>query len=271
MRLESLDESTLRGWRSRTLAGLATARVLLDEEFRRHVCGLVALIDLDRFARYNARHGVRTGDALLAEIERALHRAVLKRGHCLALGGDQFLVVFSDHTEGAEVGRHLLDTVRGARARSQWARRGVTGSAGLAGWPNSGTTPRDALSAARRALAVAKFAGGNHWTDASRAVRILEPGQRDTGTPATFNLSRGASPRPRMSCGSQLDVENRAARPRSGRPLRRQGRSTTSSPTRLGWVRGLADRKPGGLLHHCYTRSDPKPTTGFIERPKHSI
>lgn len=147
----------------RALAGLRAGGSLLD----RHAgspCGVVAVLDLDRFGQVNSRRGSAAGDALLATIERGLWAAVAGSGHAVALGGDQFLVLVPGPADPSVLGRRLLDAVRQARVRTGPGRAAwASASAGLARWTQPDGTVDTALRSAGRALSAAKTAGGNRW------------------------------------------------------------------------------------------------------------
>lgn len=126
-------------------------------------CGLVSVLDLDRFSRVNHRYGVPTGDRLLAEVERRLQRAARDALSALRLGGDQFLVMLPAHHQHDAVGRALARAVRSAHVRSRGRRASVSASIGISRWSKDDGTLFEALCAASRALALTKLAGGNGW------------------------------------------------------------------------------------------------------------
>lgn len=147
----------------RAFAGLRTGGALLDRAVTDWADGTLAVLDLDRFGRVSARHGIGTGDALLAAVERGLRAAVAGTGHAVALGGDQFLVLVPGRADPTALARRLLTAVLGARVRTGRGRATwVSASAGLAGWSGPETVDA-ALRSAARALTAAKSAGGNRW------------------------------------------------------------------------------------------------------------
>lgn len=87
----------------------------------------VVLLDLDKFKRYNDRHGHEAGDELLVAFADALRSSVNKNDIIFRIGGDEFLIMLI----GA--GRAEAERVV-ARLRRRWSdiEQTVTFSAGIA-------------------------------------------------------------------------------------------------------------------------------------------
>src|SRR5207253_3724008 len=64
----------------------------------------VVLFDLDHFKDYNDTHGHQAGDALLAEVGRAIASELRRGDLAYRSGGEEFLVVLPNRTL-AEAGR----------------------------------------------------------------------------------------------------------------------------------------------------------------------
>lgn len=128
--------------------------------------GQVALysVDLDDFARVNARFGYRSGDRCLVAVARVLE-SLFGRAAVFRLSGDEFVAVAASG--------ELLDTRRTARAilaavRSAECEASVTASVGVALYPDDATEGMGLLRNARLASLWAK----RHGKD--RVVRYEE-------------------------------------------------------------------------------------------------
>ena len=110
----------------------------------------IALIDLDRFKRYNDAHGHQAGDLLLREAV-ANWTDVLGEGGLLArYGGEEFAVLLPGMT--------VTEAVTVMHAMRAVTPSGQTFSAGVAAW-EPGSEPTMALAQADRSLYQAKRAG----------------------------------------------------------------------------------------------------------------
>ncbi|GAA3442842.1 diguanylate cyclase domain-containing protein [Planomonospora venezuelensis] len=161
--------------RTDTLTGLPNRRTMdaqLAREYERAARDAVpltlALIDLDRFKRFNDTHGHQAGDALLSGAATAWSLA-LGGGDMLArYGGEEFVLLMPGRDpDGAE---HLLAALRAATPQGQ------TFSAGLALWDGR-ETPLELLNRADTALYAAKEAGRG------RTERAAPGGGRLSGAP----------------------------------------------------------------------------------------
>lgn len=103
------------------LTGLPNRALLF--EYSRHVFAhtqrnqrnaAVIFIDLDRFKPVNDRHGHEVGDAVLQEVARRLKKCTRQEDIAFRLGGDEFLIILPDVSDGAyagEVARHVSHTI----------------------------------------------------------------------------------------------------------------------------------------------------------------
>lgn len=135
------------------LTGLHNRRYILDElktmllRARRSKSAVsVVFFDLDDFKGVNDRQGHRAGDVALQRVSEAL-QAVLRGGEALGrYGGDEFLLVVSG---GLSHARSLVErAVESVRVRTHFSL-----SAGVARYPQDGTTPEELIAAADARLA----------------------------------------------------------------------------------------------------------------------
>jgi diguanylate cyclase (GGDEF)-like protein len=154
------------------VTGLADARAfhqrLVEEMGRAEEAGQpigIVTLDLDHFASINEKFGRDIGDQVLAESAMVLKLA-LREGDLVArLAGDAFGVLLPDCDLAPA--RRLAERLRHALEQHRFPRVGVLSvSAGVAASPRDGMDPTELLSAAARALGLAKK-GGRHRTAAS--------------------------------------------------------------------------------------------------------
>ncbi|MCP4898650.1 MAG: diguanylate cyclase [bacterium] len=140
----------------------------------------IAMVDVDRFKRFNDRHGHEAGDQALRMVADEL-ATVTGGGRSYRYGGEEFAVLFPGKKPGEA--RQHLEELRAAIAERQFAVRApgrpaarpnrprqpkkpprktkLTVSIGLAGPNKRRPAPEDVLRAADRALYRAKEAGRN--------------------------------------------------------------------------------------------------------------
>jgi len=141
-----------------TLTGLrnhgAFQRELGEEVSRARPFALL-MLDLDAFKAYNDTHGHPAGDALLVRIAVAMRETLREGDRIYRYGGDEFAVILPG--AGATVAREVADRVRAAvAALTATAGPPVTASVGIATHPGDGITKDEIVSAADRALYLAK-------------------------------------------------------------------------------------------------------------------
>jgi diguanylate cyclase (GGDEF)-like protein len=124
----------------------------------------VLLIDLDRFKKVNDVLGHPVGDELLNQVAVRLSRELRRTTDTVArIGGDEFAVLLpSQGREGAALlARQLLDaldmpvTIEGQTVD-------VSGSIGIATYPEDGGNPTELMAHADAAMYVAKRTGSGH-------------------------------------------------------------------------------------------------------------
>ena len=145
------------------------ARWFLDKEFAAAERGrpvTVVLFDLDCFKRYNDRHGHSAGDAALREVARVLDRLTRRMNLSARYGGEEFLSILS--SAEAKEALVFVERVREELRRTGVPAEPVTVSAGVATYHAGMRSPDELLSAADRAMYLAKRAGGDraHVADA---------------------------------------------------------------------------------------------------------
>lgn len=124
----------------------------------------LVLLDIDRFKRVNDEVGPRAGDRALRHIAASLSE-MLADGESLArIGGQEFVMLL--HGPAGSAWERLDRLRRTLVERPFLPERGpdafaFTFSAGLAAWPQDGSSTSSLLGSADRRLKCAKAAGGN--------------------------------------------------------------------------------------------------------------
>jgi diguanylate cyclase (GGDEF)-like protein len=124
----------------------------------------VVMLDLDGFKQFNDSFGHGPGDALLREFGHALPGRLRKSDISCRYGGDEFLLILPDSSVESTQERleHIRIFMREFPIQFGEETLGmVTLSAGIAQFPEHGTTPNELLLAADKALYAAKRAGGD--------------------------------------------------------------------------------------------------------------
>jgi diguanylate cyclase (GGDEF)-like protein len=154
---DSMRQSALRD----PLTGLCNRRGLderLGYEVARHGRErrrfAVVAIDLDGFKRVNDRFGHAAGDDLLRDVAGALNDAVREQDTVARLGGDEFCVLAPETGRGGAA--HLARKIETAIARSATGLDQVSGSVGVAIFPDDGRDGLSVLEAADDAQVDAK-------------------------------------------------------------------------------------------------------------------
>ena len=139
----------------------------------------VCLLDVDDFKRVNDRWGHPVGDRVLAEIATQLRRD----GEAFRLGGDEFALLLSGRHAGAalEAAEAILRRIE----THELARGGsITASAGLAMFPDDGSTGDELIRLADSALYWAKEHGKNRVSAYRPADEELESSTAPMAVPA---------------------------------------------------------------------------------------
>lgn len=113
----------------------------------------LVIFDLDRFKQHNDSFGHLEGDTLLKEIAGLLKRNIRESDTLARFGGDEFVMLLP-HTGDREAAI-LVERLK-ERVASQLPDSSVSLSAGIASFPEDGTTTRELLHRADIALYHAK-------------------------------------------------------------------------------------------------------------------
>jgi len=174
-RCESLNQLAvtdhLTGAYNRRYFYLATDRILKragGEGFR----VTLLLYDIDDFKRYNDAYGHAAGDEILRETALLMKKITRSQDIVARIGGDEFAVLFWDSqplrspdSKPLKTAYDLADRFRQAVGKLRFhslgpeAKGALTISGGLASFPGAGSSVRELLRSADRALRKAKQAG----------------------------------------------------------------------------------------------------------------
>ena len=131
----------------------------------------LVMLDLDRFKAVNDTLGHQAGDELLRELATTIVGASRDTDSVFRYGGDEFVILLP-RTDADHV-RPVAERIRAAVARhvgpgSRWngGQRPTDASAGVASFPDDGSTADEILLAADRACFVAKRSGGRRVASA---------------------------------------------------------------------------------------------------------
>ena len=138
----------------------------------------VCLVDVDDFKRVNDRWGHPVGDRVLAEIATQLRRD----GEAFRLGGDEFALLLSGDGGSALVAAEAI--LRRIEAHELARGGSITASAGLAMFPDDGSTGDELIRLADSALYWAKEHGKNRASAYRPADEELESSPAPVAVPA---------------------------------------------------------------------------------------
>jgi diguanylate cyclase (GGDEF)-like protein len=122
-----------------------------------HSAAVIA-IDLDNFKTVNDTQGHAVGDALLIEAAQRIQKVVRSSDLAARFGGDEFMVLLSE-TEPALAFNTAERIVEALGRPYTMTDHPVTGSAGVAVFPQDGTALNALMAAADQSLYAAKAAG----------------------------------------------------------------------------------------------------------------
>lgn len=170
-----------------TLTGLYRREVLEDAMRHLHAAAQrngtrygVVLADLDRFKIINDTYGHAAGDRVLVEVATALRGLVRDMDWIARWGGEEFLLLIPD-TDAAQV-RATAERLRSAVAAIvlplDGCRLKITLSAGIANYPDDGTTAEALLAHADAALYRAKDRGGDQIVHDDHVPNVFRTGAR---------------------------------------------------------------------------------------------
>jgi diguanylate cyclase (GGDEF)-like protein/PAS domain S-box-containing protein len=137
--------------------------------------GAVLFLDLDDFKYVNDTLGHSTGDEVISELARVVHKRLRETDVFARLGGDEFAVLLPDAVvnEAETVSVSLLEAVREECSVSLGEGRRVTMSVGITSFqkPGKDLTPDDILVDADVAMYSAKEGGKDRVAVASTATK----------------------------------------------------------------------------------------------------
>lgn len=137
----------------------------LQRAKRREEPFAVVLIDIDRFRSINDGLGQEGGDAVLVEVGRRLLAFVESNETVARIGADEFAFVFEMATSPsacARMAQRLLERINESIMLNE-AEITVTGSVGIAIYPENGDSVSDLLASAETALIQAKQDGRDSY------------------------------------------------------------------------------------------------------------
>jgi diguanylate cyclase (GGDEF)-like protein len=143
----------------------------------------VVLLDIDDFATFNRRFGLKAGNRMLAELAVALREEACEHSDSPVAdlttvsryGGEEFAVVQPDppglkRGKAAARARSLAERLRERVGSLRVDDMGVTVSVGLALFPHDGLTGEDLMSSADQAVFAAGTLGGNRVVTADDSL-----------------------------------------------------------------------------------------------------
>jgi diguanylate cyclase (GGDEF)-like protein/PAS domain S-box-containing protein len=163
------------------LTGLAN-RVLFEDHLQKaiakaqryHYKVAVVYIDLDGFNMVNDTFGHRNGDFLLKEMARRIRNFIRETDLVSRLGGDEFSIVLEgvkDQSDLVKIANSLLiDISRDIVIEGEMI--SISGSIGIAMYPEDGTDVGEILKKADAALHLSKMTGKNCYSFASNNDEI---------------------------------------------------------------------------------------------------
>jgi diguanylate cyclase (GGDEF)-like protein len=133
----------------------------------------VFCVDLDNFKSVNDRLGHAAGDAVLIAVAGRLRASVREADVVCRVGGDEFVVLLPDITNGeaTDIARRIITRISEPFEFAPAARVGA--SIGLASAPQDGMTADELLSAADRAMYEAKRRGKGGFVIHASGVDLL--------------------------------------------------------------------------------------------------
>ncbi len=154
----------------------------LAESRRYGIQGALMFIDLDQFKQINDSLGHLVGDQLLVQVAKLLRGRLRDTDIIARLGGDEFAVLLPhiNADQAQVVGGKILQALQNTMVATGDRPSGVTGSIGIALFPEHGTAAGELLAHADMAMYQSKESGRNR-------VRVYQPDQ-DSQAPAVARM-----------------------------------------------------------------------------------
>jgi diguanylate cyclase (GGDEF)-like protein len=147
------------------------------ERARRFNAGMsVIMIDIDQFKRLNDEFGHLLGDEVLRQVSSLFHQQLRKIDVVCRYGGEEFAILLSqtDPQYSLSVAEKLRRVVESWQFPG--VPRAVTISAGVASFPEHGTSRDDLMKAADAGLYAAKQSGRNCVVIGGPLGRVAQAG-----------------------------------------------------------------------------------------------
>ena len=154
----------LTGLPNRTLLQDRLVHAIADAKRFEYHLGVV-FIDLDHFKKVNDTLGHHIGDLLLQEVAQRLHSSFRENDTAARLGGDEFIVILSGYRNSFNVphiAQKILKTI-GQPCVIEGHELVLSGSVGIAIYPQDGTNAADLLRNADMAMYAAKSEKGDSF------------------------------------------------------------------------------------------------------------
>jgi len=150
----------------------------IEDAKRTHSMVGVAFLDLDAFKFVNDTMGHEMGDQLLVQVSASIASAIKGHGSVARFGGDEFVLLFERFLRVEEL-TNVIERVMSAIEEPvilQNQEFFVTGSAGIALYPQDGTTAETLINNADIAMFDAKTLGKRRYVFCSEAIknRVLD-------------------------------------------------------------------------------------------------
>lgn len=152
-------------------------RLLADAERRGTKLALL-LFDLDEFKHVNDTFGHRAGDAILVQVAAEVGPQIRRNEVFVRLGGDEFAVLAPETSDIEGLAKRIVTAIARIRFSFEGRMLRLSGSAGVAVFPDHAATAEDLIARADTAMYFAKEAGKNTWRlyrpqrDASRRMAV---------------------------------------------------------------------------------------------------
>ncbi len=182
---------TLTGLPNRSLLQDRIAQIIAQES-RRPGHAAVLFIDLDHFKIINDSVGHNMGDLLLKEVSTRLSSCVRGEDTVARQGGDEFIVVLhmiANHQDASIVAQKILDAL--AQTYSiNGEELHISGSIGIAVFPNDGEGVEALLKNSDTAMYHAKEAGRNNYQFFAQEMNSLAKERHSLSTDLRHALKR---------------------------------------------------------------------------------
>lgn len=132
----------------------------------------IAFIDLDSFKFINDTMGHETGDLLLVEVAKIISSCIRKRDTVARFGGDEFVLLLEHISadEAALIAQRILNEIQ-KPIILQGQEFFITGSVGIALYPDDGTDAEALMKNADIAMYEAKDLGKNRYVFCSQKIK----------------------------------------------------------------------------------------------------